>query len=259
MPTRKAPSIEAHQDETTVNAKPTGSHLLQSAESPPRSGIRRGSRPTLIGGHNQRGQLMSFYHDRILPFIIHVSMSNRRLVEYRRRTISKARGRVLEIGLGSGLNLPLYGREVSSIHGIDPSTGLLRRASRQEASLSVLVQGSAEMLPFDSGAFDTVVTTWTLCTIPDVLAALCDMRRVLRPDGRLLFVEHGFSTDASVARWQNRLTPCWKCVGGGCHLNRKIVDLIAAGGFDIERLDTGYLRARTPFTFMYEGVARPRN
>jgi SAM-dependent methyltransferase len=200
---------------------------------------------------------MSLYQDRILPFIIHISMSNRWLVEYRRRTISNARGRVLEIGIGSGLNLPLYGREVSSILGIDPSTGLLKRASRQNASQSTLVQGSAEALPFDSGTFDTVVTTWTLCTIPDVLAALRDMRRVLRHDGRLLFVEHGLSPDASVARWQNRLTPCWKCVGGGCHLNRKMDDLIAAGGFQIERLDTGYMRARTPFTFMYEGVARP--
>jgi SAM-dependent methyltransferase len=115
------------------------------------------------------------------------------------------------------------------------------------------------MLPFHSTAFDTVVTTWTLCTIPDVLAALRDMRRVLRPDGRLLFVEHVLSPDASVAGWQNRLTPCWRCVGGGCHLNRKIDDLIAAAGFHIERLDTGYMRARTPFTFMYEGVALPRN
>jgi SAM-dependent methyltransferase len=110
--------------------------------------------------------------------------------------------------------------------------------------------------PFDTSTFDTVVTTWTLCTIPQVIVALCEMRRVLRPDGRLLFVEHGLAPDHTVARWQHGLTPCWKCLGGGCHLNRKIDDLITAAGFRIERLETGYMRGRNPFTFMYEGLAR---
>jgi ubiquinone/menaquinone biosynthesis C-methylase UbiE len=179
-----------------------------------------------------------------------------RLLEYRRRIVSQAGGRVLEIGIGSGLNLPLYGRE-AVVYGIDPSPGLLRRAGRQQPTAAALVEASAEIIPFDNAAFDTVVTTWTLCTIPQVDVALREIRRVLRRDGRLLFVEHGLAPDRAVERWQHRLTPCWKCIGGGCHLNRKIDDLISAAGFDLERLETGYLRHRTPFTYMYEGSARP--
>jgi ubiquinone/menaquinone biosynthesis C-methylase UbiE len=115
---------------------------------------------------------MGLYQDYAVPILTHLAMSNRYLIEYRRRTISNARGRVLEVGIGSGLNLPLYGSEVTSVHGIDPSPGLLKRASRQRVTQSVLVQGSAEKLPFDCEAFDTVVTTWTLCSIPDVLEHL---------------------------------------------------------------------------------------
>jgi ubiquinone/menaquinone biosynthesis C-methylase UbiE len=200
---------------------------------------------------------MGLYQDRVLPFVIELAMSNRLLAEYRQRTISAARGSVLEIGIGSGLNLPRYNEEVAGVCGIDPSAGLLTRATRQGISKAVLVRGSAEVLPFPNGVFDTVVTTWTLCSIPDVLSALREMQRVLRPDGRMLFVEHGLAPDRVVARWQNRLNPCWKCLGGGCHLNRKIDDLIAASGFGIERLDTGYIRGRNPLTYMYEGVARP--
>jgi ubiquinone/menaquinone biosynthesis C-methylase UbiE len=184
-------------------------------------------------------------------------MSNRRLVDYRRRTVSTAHGRVLEVGVGSGLNLPLYGDDVSKVWGIDPSPALLARAQSLNVSRAVLIEGSAETLPFDNASFDTVVTTWTLCTIPNVLSALREMCRVLRPDGRMLFVEHGLAPDPTIVRWQNRLNPYWKCLGGGCQLNRKIDDLIAAAGFRIDRLDTGYMRARTPFTYMYEGVACP--
>jgi ubiquinone/menaquinone biosynthesis C-methylase UbiE len=202
---------------------------------------------------------MAWYTDHVLPHLTHLAMSNRRLVEYRRRIAAQARGRVLEIGIGSGLNLPFYGRQAASVYGIDPSAGLLRRASRQPAPGAELVQASAEIIPFDSKVFDTVVTMWTLCTIPQVVSALREMRRVLRPDGRLLFVEHGLAPDRGVAWWQHRLTPCWKCLGGGCHLNRKIDDLITAAGFCIEELDTGYMQGRNPFAFMYEGVARPAN
>jgi ubiquinone/menaquinone biosynthesis C-methylase UbiE len=200
---------------------------------------------------------MGFYHDRVLPLLLHLAMSNRELAPYRQRTIAQARGRVLEVGIGSGLNLPLYDPVLARIHGIDPLHRLLERAARQGACAPLLVHGSAETLPYETAAFDTVVTTWTLCSIPDVLAALREMRRVLRPDGRLLFVEHGRAPDAAVVRWQDRLTPCWKCLGGGCHLNRRIDDLIGQAGFHIERVAKGYLRGRNPFTFMYEGVARP--
>jgi ubiquinone/menaquinone biosynthesis C-methylase UbiE len=200
---------------------------------------------------------MAFYHDHVLPCLTHLAMSNRRLVDYRRRVVSKARGRVLEIGVGSGLNLPLYGGQAANVYGIDSSAALLQRA--RHASRAELIEASAEIIPFENGIFDTVVTTWTLCTIPDVIAALREMRRVLRTDGRLLFVEHGHAPDGVVAWWQDRLTPCWKSLGGGCHLNRRIEDLIVAAGFQIEHLNTGYMKGRNPFTFMYEGVARSEN
>jgi len=198
---------------------------------------------------------MALYRDHVLPCLTHLAMSNRRLVEYRRRIVPQARGRVLEIGIGSGLNLSFYG-QVARVVGIDPSAGLLRRAGRHNAVDAALVEASAEAIPFDQGTFDTVVTTWTLCTIPDVVSALREMLRVLRPGGRLLFVEHGLAPDRAVARLQNCLTPCWKWCSGGCHLNRKMDRLITAAGFHIEQLDTGYMQGRNPFAFMYEGVAR---
>jgi ubiquinone/menaquinone biosynthesis C-methylase UbiE len=198
---------------------------------------------------------MGFYRERVLPCLTHLAMSNYQLVAYRQRVVSKARGRVLEIGIGSGVNLPIYGSEATSVCGIDPSAGLLRRAARQSEARATLVEASAEAIPFGDETFDTVVTTWTLCAIPAVVTALREMRRVLRPDGRLLFAEHGLAPDPGVARWQHRLTPCWKCLAGGCHLDRKIDDLIPAAGFHIERLKTGYIEGRNPFTFMYEGSA----
>jgi ubiquinone/menaquinone biosynthesis C-methylase UbiE len=165
---------------------------------------------------------------------------------------------VLEIGIGSGLNLPLYGTEVDRVYGIDPSVGLLRRAAQQPGkAVTELVEASAEAIPFEDLSFDTVLTTWTMCTIPQVMQSLGEMRRVLRRNGRLLFVEHGLAPDRTAARWQRRLTPCWRCVSGGCHFDRDIHGIIAAAGFAIERLDTGYLGARNPLIFMYEGVARP--
>jgi ubiquinone/menaquinone biosynthesis C-methylase UbiE len=202
---------------------------------------------------------MALYRDHVLPCLTHLAMSNHCLIDYRRRMMSRARGRVLEIGIGSGLNLPFYGGQVASVYGIDPAAALLRRASKQPVAALELVKGSAEIIPFDNDVFDTVVTTWTLCTIPQVITALRDMRRVLRPDGRLLFVEHGLAPDRGVTWWQHRLTPCWKCLGGGCHLNRKIDDLVKASGFHIDELHTGYMQGRNPFAFMYEGVARPVN
>jgi len=202
---------------------------------------------------------MALYGDHVLPCLTHLAMSNRRLIEYRRRMVSQARGRVLETGIGSGLNLPFYGGQVASVYGIDPSAALLRRAGGHAAARAELVEASAEIIPFDHHVFDTMVTTWTLCTIPQVISALREMRRVLRQDGRLLFVEHGLAPDRGVAWWQHRLTPCWKCLGGGCHLNRKIDDLVTASGFHIDELDIGYMQGRNPFAFMYEGVARPVN
>jgi ubiquinone/menaquinone biosynthesis C-methylase UbiE len=203
---------------------------------------------------------MGFYADRIVPVLIDLSMRNKLLRPYRQRVTGAAAGRVLEIGIGSGLNLPLYGARVAHVTGLDPSPRLLgkTRQAVQQISLPVdLVEGSAEAIPLDAASVDTVVTTWTLCSIPDAPRALAEMRRVLRPEGRLLFVEHGRAPDPRVRWWQDSLTPIWRRIGGGYHLNRAITDLITGAGFRIERLDTGYMRGPKPMTFMYEGSARP--
>jgi ubiquinone/menaquinone biosynthesis C-methylase UbiE len=120
-----------------------------------------------------------------------------------------------------------------------------------------LIAGSAESIPLDASSVDTVVTTWVLCSIPDAGIALTELRRVLKPGGQMLFVEHGLAPDQAVRKWQNRLNPAWKKIAGGCHLNRPIADLIEAAGFRISRLDKGYMQGPKPMTFMYEGAARP--
>jgi ubiquinone/menaquinone biosynthesis C-methylase UbiE len=201
---------------------------------------------------------MGFYADRILPHLIHMSMRQETLVVYRERVVSAATGSILEIGIGSGLNLRHYSNRANRVIGLDPSPKMLSMAERapKPPVLSVdLIEASAETIPMESESVDTVISTWTLCTIPDVSRALAEMRRVLKPGGRLLFVEHGRSPDASVARWQDRLTPLWKCIGGGCHLNRAIGPLIESAGFRIERMNTGYMKGPRPMTFMYDGSA----
>jgi len=185
-------------------------------------------------------------------------MRNYRLDPYRHRAIGAARGLVLEIGIGSGLNLPLYGRAVDRVCGIDTSLELLRLARHRDADALVpvsLLRASAEHLPFADTVFDTVVMTWTLCSIAYPVAALIEIRRVLKPGGQLLFVEHGLSPEARIARWQHRLTPCWKRIGGGCHLDRKTDDLIRAAGFGLDEIETGYMKGPKPWTFMYQGSA----
>lgn len=204
---------------------------------------------------------MSFYQDQIVPLLINVVMRQRNLTAYRSRVIPAAEGRVLEIGIGSGLNLPFYSPNVQDVIGLEPSPkllGMARRAKRSGTTAVEFVESSAEKIPLESAAIDTVVTTWTLCSIPDVSGALGEMRRVLKPGGRLLFVEHGRAPDPRVVQWQDRLTPIWKCVGGGCHLNRAIGTLIEDAGFRFDRLERGYMPGPKPMTFMYEGSARPR-
>jgi ubiquinone/menaquinone biosynthesis C-methylase UbiE len=203
---------------------------------------------------------VGFYDTHILPHLIALVMRQERLLPYRRDLIARATGRVLEIGVGSGPNLPLYERHVRVL-GLEPSPRLLAmaRTARTRSGPPIdLLEGSAEALPLDAGSIDTVVSTWTLCSIPDAAAALREMRRVLKPSGQLLFVEHGRSSDEHVRRWQDRLTPVWKRVAGGCHLNRPIAQLIEQSGFDVERLDTSYIEGPRPLTFTYQGAARPR-
>jgi len=189
-----------------------------------------------------------------------LAMRQRNLVVYRTRVVPAAAGRVLEVGLGSGLNLPFYTTKVERVIGLDPSPKLLamaREAAGCSATPVELIEGSAEAVPLEDESVDTVLTTWTLCSIPDASLALREMRRVLRPGGRLLFVEHGRAPDPGVRLWQDRLTPIWRRFGGGCHLNRAMAELIQGAGFRIERLDAGYMRGPKPMTFMYEGSARP--
>jgi len=201
---------------------------------------------------------MGFYRKLVLPALLDLAMRNTRLWDYRLATISAAQGRVLEIGVGSGLNLPLYGQAVDQVCGIDPSPELLDRAKERIADAHVpvsLVRTSAEQLPFADTGFDTLVMTWTLCSIPNPSAGLAEMLRVLKPGGRFLFVEHGLSPEPGITRWQRRLTPSWKRIGGGCHLDRKMDDLIRAAGFRVDALHTGYMKGPKPWTFMYQGVA----
>jgi len=204
---------------------------------------------------------MGLYDDRILPFLINLTMRQKRLTAYRSRVIPAAEGRVLEIGVGSGLNLRFYTDKVKRVIGLDPSPNLLSMAHRvlpRVMPAVEFVEGSAEAVPLEDASVDAVVTTWTLCSIPDAQGALREMRRVLKPLGRLLFVEHGLAPEPNVRWWQDRLTPWWKPLAGGCHLNRPVRTLIEEAGFEFERLETGYMRGPRPMTFMYEGSARPR-
>lgn len=203
---------------------------------------------------------MGFYDERILPHLVNLTMRNRHLMPYRERVISAAEGRVLEVGVGSGVNLPLYPARVREIIGLEPAPRLLAmsRCVASQVSLPVIfIESSAEAMPLDDCSIDTVVTTWTLCTIPAVLQALYETRRVLRPSGQLLFVEHGLAPDDTVRKWQGWLTPAWKRIGGGCHLNRPIRAIVERAGFTITRLETGYMKGPSPLTFLYEGRATP--
>jgi len=203
---------------------------------------------------------MGFYQNHVVPRLISLVMRHKNLAAYRSRVVPAAAGRVLEIGIGSGLNLPFYSPAVREVIGLDPSAKLLamaRHAARAGVSRVDLVEGSAEAIPLDAASVDTVVTTWTLCSIPDAARALRDMRRVLRPGGRLLFVEHGRAPDPRVVQWQDRLTPLWRRLSGGCHLDRPMTTLIEGAGFRLDRVATGYMPGPKPMTFMYEGSARP--
>jgi ubiquinone/menaquinone biosynthesis C-methylase UbiE len=204
--------------------------------------------------------VMSLYERWVLPTCLDLVMRQPMLDTYRRAVVPAAAGRVLEVGVGSGLNLPLYGEQTQFVCGLDPSPELLAKAGRRAASARVraaLALGSATSIPLGDGAVDTVVMTWTLCSIPDPLAALHEIRRVLRPGGRLLFVEHGLAPEAGVARWQRRLTPLWRHLAGGCHLDRKVDDLVRTAGFTLSELHTEYAEGPRPMTYMYRGVAQP--
>jgi len=203
---------------------------------------------------------MGFYGKYVLPRLTDATMRDREMARLRAAWVPLAKGEVLEVGIGSGLNLPLYSSEVKHVYGVDPSPELLRMALRRAAArslrLEVLQQSAEEPLALANECIDTVVLTWTLCSIPDPHKALQQMRRVLKPTGQLIFVEHGRAPDRTVAFWQHRLTPVWKRFTGGCHLDRKIDGLITDAGFQIADLRTSYLPGLRLMTFTYQGVAR---
>jgi ubiquinone/menaquinone biosynthesis C-methylase UbiE len=180
------------------------------------------------------------YAKYVLPHLIDLAMRNKDATRVRGDWVPQARGDVLEIGIGSGLNLPFYSSDVARVYGLEPSVALQdmarKRAAAGRIQLEFLSQSAEEALPLGDNRIDTIVMTWTLCSIPNAPRALAEMKRVLKADGRLLFVEHGRSPDTRVVAWQDRLTPVWKKIGGGCHLNRKIDQLLAMAGFSIGEL-----------------------
>lgn len=202
---------------------------------------------------------MGLYDRHILPHLIDFACGMGAVMKARSQLVPQARGRVLEIGIGSGLNLSFYDpQRVEVVVGVDPSAEMQALARERAARCQVPVEMIAlelRQIQAADASFDDIVCTFTLCTIPDAIAALREMRRVLKPGGRLLFCEHGLAPDLPVVRWQKRLTPLWKPLAGGCHLDRDIPALIGAGGFHIRELSTGYLKGPRPMTHVYRGWA----
>jgi ubiquinone/menaquinone biosynthesis C-methylase UbiE len=202
---------------------------------------------------------MGFYGNWLFPRLLDCVMQQKQMLPFRQRIGLAASGRVLEVGIGSGLNLPFYAGPIDRVIGVDPSPELLRFAEKRASQASVpieLLRGDGEALPIEDRSIDTAVVTFTLCTVCNPAATLGEVRRVLKPGGRLLFAEHGRAPEAGVARWQDRITPVWKHVAGGCHLNRKPDDLMRSAGFAVEALETGYLKGPRPMGFVYAGSAR---
>jgi len=201
---------------------------------------------------------MAFYSKYILPRLIDLAMKNPATTECRSRIIPRATGRVLDVGIGSGLNLRFYGPRVTRLWGIDPSSELLEMARPKLKSVPFpveLLTHSAEEIPLPQGSIDTIVLTWTLCSIPNPIQALREMRRVLRADGRVVFAEHGLSPDSGVQAWQHRLNPIWRRIAGGCNMNRKVDDLLSAGGFTGVALSTSYFPGPRILTYTFQGLA----
>jgi SAM-dependent methyltransferase len=189
--------------------------------------------------------MSSFYERHLLPRLIACGCGSKPIRYQRRKIVPLATGRVLELGIGGGLNLAFYDpAKVDSVAGVDPSEALRKRAlqaPRPEGLKVEVLEGEAENLPFDAGDFDTVVCTFTLCSVRAPAAALAEARRVLKPGGRFLFSEHGLAPDESVRRWQRRLEPLQKPLAGGCHLTRPVASSIAAAGFSLLAVETMYL------------------
>jgi ubiquinone/menaquinone biosynthesis C-methylase UbiE len=207
---------------------------------------------------------VGFYAKHILPHVIDLAMRNPAATRLRAEWIPRATGDVLEVGIGSGLNLPFYTDRVQKVYGLDPSPELQQMARRRAAGLpfevQLIRQAAERPIPLRTGTIDTVVLTWTLCSLDDPGLALDEIQRVMKTDGRLVFIEHGSAPDLRVRTLQNRITPWWKRFTGGCHLNRQVRTMLSRSGFECVESQEGYLPGPRPLMFTYRGVAgRPGN
>lgn len=202
---------------------------------------------------------MNFYEEYCLPHLINCACGMKEIARQRSKVVPMAEGDVLEIGMGSGLNLRHYDKsKVKKLWGLEPSDGMRRKAQKNilESEIDVEWLGlPSEQIPLDDASVDTIVLTYTLCTIADTVAALSEMHRVLKPKGKLVFSEHGVSPEPSVQKWQARVNPIWRKLAGGCNLNRDIPHLITQGGFDIKTLDSAYVKGPKVAAYQYWGEA----
>jgi len=203
---------------------------------------------------------MGFWADRVLPILVEKACRSHAILEERRRWVPLAHGEVLELGVGSGLNLAFYdAAKVTKVTGLDPSVPLLERAAARSVTAPVpveLVRGRAEALPFPDRSFDSAVVTYSLCSVDDPQQALREVRRVLRPGGALILVEHGLADNARTRRWQRWLTPAWRRIGGGCHLDRDMTEILRAAGYQAD-VTAAYTEGASWLSYTYQGTARP--
>ena len=203
---------------------------------------------------------MGFYDNYILPKLVHWVCQQNPSMRQREKIVPLANGNVLEIGIGTGLNIPFYNSQfLKQLIAIDPSNAMWKQTKAEVSNLNFpfdFIQATAENLPFESNKFDTVVMTYTLCSITNTNKALEEIKRVLKPNGKLLFCEHGKAPDLLIQKWQNRLNPIWKRVGGGCHLNKDIPNLIEQNGFRLNNLNSMYIPGWKPASYNYWGIAK---
>ncbi len=203
---------------------------------------------------------MGIYSKTIFPFLMDFVCSNRQIGKHRKDLLQSVQGKILEIGFGTGVNLEYYPSRVQAINVVEPNTGMHRKAAKRMANSKIKVgisRGVCEKLPFENQIFDSVVSTFTLCSIADVELALWELHRVLKPTGKIFFLEHGLSDDVAIAKKQRRFTPWQRRIADGCSLDRNIEALVSGAGFKITTLKKYYFTPRFKmFTFLYQGEAQ---
>jgi len=205
---------------------------------------------------------MSIWEEYFVPPLINLACGAKPIRYQRQKVVPKARGEVLEVGFGSGLNMPYYNSDnVSRIFALEPSAGMRKRAAERVAASDIPVEFldlPGEQIPLEDKSVDTVLITYTMCTIPDVMTALAGIKRVIKPGGEMIFCEHGLAPDPEVRKWQERIEPIWKPIGGGCHLTRSVPDMLNVAGFEIVEMDQMYLPSTPrPMGYNYWGTAKP--